>query len=418
MCYAVVCDNPTICQRLETALRQSRPGHPMPQVVLPQNALQLATKLRSEGRNAAVFFGSMEFTPEELALLKQLCHAAGERIRVVAVGPTFGPDLILQTIRCGAVDYLDITAHFNRELENLLERLSASNEEHADAGRMFTVVSAVGGSGASTLAVNIAATIAKQFASCGLLDLQLGGGHLAALLQLSPRHTVVSLAEKMQQLDRAMLEQALVAHGSGIRLLAGPEQFCDLRHFSGQVIQKIVELAKSALPHIVVDLEDCAHTEQVRAAANSEKLIIPFRLDYVSLLQTKELVDLLLSGQFTRSQLVLVASRYGQAKELPLDSIEDVLGVPVEHRIPNDPAAVNASCNLGEPYVLASPRSPASLSVIRLTEHLLGAALEKKPATSSLSTILSKLPATGQLQKLFRSASPGIDVPLPEAGEA
>ncbi len=416
--YAVVCDAPSIHQRLQTSLQQLAPGCVTPRIISPQRALQFMSELRAEGRHAAIFFGSMEFSPDELQLLRRVCDAGNEHIRVVAVGPTFGPDIILQTIRNGAVDYLDITSQFNRELENLIDRLNASGVDRPQLGRMFTVVSAVGGSGASTLALNLAAAIAAKYTQCGLLDFQLRGGHLASLLQLTPRHTVVSIAEKVQQLDRAMFDQAFVAHPSGIRLLAGPAQFSDLRHFSGQVIQRIIALSRSSLSHIVVDLEDCLHAEQVRAAANSERLVIPFRLDYVSLLRTKELVEFLLSAQFTQSQVVLVASRCGQPKELPLESIEDVLGVPIEHRIPNDPAAVNASCNLGEPYVLASPRSPAALAVLRLSEHLLGEARSNVHATSRVSALWAQLPAINSVQKLLQSVRSRRAVPLPEGGDA
>jgi pilus assembly protein CpaE len=416
--YAVVCETPSIYERLQASLQQLSPDCAKPRVISPQRALQFISELRAASRHAAIFFGSMEFSPDDQQLLRRICEAGNEHIRVVAVGPTFGPDIILQTIRNGAVDYLDITSQFNRELENLIERLNASSADRPQLGRMFTVVSAVGGSGASTLALNLAAAIAARHAQCGLLDFQLRGGHLASLLQLTPRHTVVSIAEKVQQLDRAMFDQAFVVHPSGIRLLAGPAQFSDLRHFSGQVIQRIIALSRSSLSHVVVDLEDCLHAEQVRAAANSERLVIPFRLDYVSLLRTKELVDFLLGAQFTQSQIVLVASRCGQAKELPLGSIEDLLGVPIDHKIPNDPAAVNTSCNLGEPYVLASPRSPAALAVLRLSEHLLGEAHSTVHAMSRVSALWAQFPAMNPVHKLVQSVRSRRTIPLPEGGDA
>ena len=192
----------------------------------------------------------------------------------------------------------------------------------------------MGGAGASLLSVNLAAALAQIEKTCGLIDLQLRGGDLATLLKSNPRHTLLSLASKAQQLDRAIFDQSLIKHESGIHLVASPEPFTDYRQISPQVIQKVVQFARNSYPNVVVDLEDAEHSEQVRTMATSDRIILPLRLDFVSLCRAKKCIDHLLQSKIDREHIILVANRTGRAKELPLNRVVEVLGLPVEHRIP------------------------------------------------------------------------------------
>src|SRR5262249_1978876 len=151
-----------------------------------------------------------------------------------------------------------------------------------------------GGPGASVLAVNLAAALAKREQACGLLDLHVRGGDLAALLKCQPRHTLLSLAGKAHQLDRAMFDQSLGKHECGIQLLASPDLFSDYRQISPNLIQQVVQFALASFSNVVVDLEDMEHPEQVRTLAASDRIIVPLRLDFVALQRTKKCIEHLL----------------------------------------------------------------------------------------------------------------------------
>ncbi len=389
-----------ISSRLVTCLRQVGVECRSSQVMSHESAQALLAAGGSRGQ-FVVFFGSQQFLPDELALLKQMCAGGGDRIKVIAVGPANSPATILQAVHSGATDYLDINNHLEGELHNLFDRLRSTHSDGAKAGRLFAIIGAVGGTGASLLAVNLAAALAQKEQLCGLLDFQLRGGDLATLLKCNARHTVVSLAEKANHLDRAMFDQSLIKHECGIHLLAGPEPFSELRPISPQVTKKIVQLARMSYPNVVVDLEDAEHAEQVRTLAASDRIIIPLRLDFVSLYRTKKCIEFLLRANVVKEHITLVATRTGQPKELQMSRVVEVLGFPVDHQIPNDPAVVNTSVNLGVPLVVSSPDSGVGASIIRLADSLIGMKhAVKEPARSvaglfsvkSMESLLGMLP--------------------------
>ncbi len=236
---------------------------------------------------------------------------------------------------------------------------------------LIVVTPTVGGSGASSLTINLAAAIAQKQSTCCLLDLRLRGGDLATLLKVKPRYTLLSLAEKAHQFDRAMFDQSLVKHECGVHLLASPEPFSKFRQITSHLIEQVVQFSRTRFANVVAELEDMEHTEQVRTLAQADRIVVPLRLDFVALCRTKLCIEHLCAN-VPRERIMLVASCAGQANELPAKRFAEVLGLPVEHQIRYDPAAANAAVNLGMPLVAATPNAKASQGVFRLADALTG----------------------------------------------
>jgi Flp pilus assembly CpaE family ATPase len=85
--------------------------------------------------------------------------------------------------------------------------------------------------------------------------------------------------------------------------------------------------------------------------------------------------------------MTLVANRTGQTKELPIAQAEEALGMPIAHRLPDDPSSVNEAMNLGVPLVIGCPTSKAGSELVRLAESLLGI----PPRATASSWVNSKL---------------------------
>jgi pilus assembly protein CpaE len=367
----IACDDPSISTRIRGCLHNLGVECSLSQVLSRDSAKIVAATPRGKSP-LLIFFGSPQLSPGDLSFLSELCAIGGDHVKVVAVGQGFTASAILQAVRCGAVDCLSLNGTLESELRHLLGRLETAQGDRTRSGKLFTVISAVGGAGASLVATNLAAVIAHRQQQCGLLDLHWRGGDLATLLSSTPRHTLLSLANKLEHLDRTMLEQSLVRHECGIHLLASPEPFSDYRQIRPELIQKIVQLARSMFSTVVVDLEDCEHLDQVRTLAASDQIILVLRPDFVSLVRTKKLVSYLIAANVAKEHIVLVANRTGHSRELPSAQVEGALGMPIHHQVSEDPAAVNESINLGIPLVIACPKAKAAIGVARLAESLLG----------------------------------------------
>lgn len=296
-----------------------------------------------------------------------------QRIRVLAVGPAYEPKLILQALREGADQYLD-EADLEGELTAALGRLQTDVGAPAELGRLITVLGPSGGSGASTIAANLAAVLARQHQSCALVDLKLETGDLAALFDLKPTHTLAELCLNASRMDRGMLERCLVRHDSGVHLLAPPRVLADVACVTPQGIRQALNLARTLFPYVVVDLDHSFREEQTLVLRQADLILLVFRLDFTSLRNARRTLDYFDQLGISQERVRLVVNRYGQPKELAASKAEEALGLKIFHYVPDEPKTVNRANNSGVPAVLEAPRASICKSLARLATSVNGKA--------------------------------------------
>jgi pilus assembly protein CpaE len=241
-----------------------------------------------------------------------------------------------------------------------------------EPGRTIAVLAPNGGGGSSTLAVNVAAVLAKEHKTSLLFDLKLASGDLAALLDLKPTHNLAELCQNVARMDRIMFERSLVTHASGIHLLAPPRAFADIGYVTAEGVAQALYLARSLFPYVVVDLDHSFREEQLQVLRQADVILLVLRLDFASLCNGRRTLDYLEQLGIARDRLRVVVNRYGQPKEIPAAKAEEALGCKIAHYVPDDPKTVNRAHNNGVPAVLESPRAPVSRSVARLASSVNG----------------------------------------------
>jgi pilus assembly protein CpaE len=344
---------------------QGRLHCPEPKLISFDQAEEVLSRLRV--RMLVVVLSP--FPDRGLNLLRKLrAQSAGP---VLAVGLASDSKLILRALHEGADHYVD-EADLEAQLESVLTRLQFKEEAtRQPTGRVIGLLGASGGSGVSTLSVNLAGVLARDIGRCALIDLKPGVGDLAALLDVKPTHNLADLCLNAGRMDHSMFQSALVAHPSGIHLLAPPQMYEDIRLVTAQGVNKTLFLARDAFRFTVVDLEDCYHEEQVTVLRQAEFILLVFRLDFTSLRSTKRILDYLEQAGIGGERVRLVINRYGQAKELPLSQAEEALGRKIAFLVPDDPKVINAANNAGEPAVFRTPAAKVTQSIVQLVNSLI-----------------------------------------------
>ena len=289
--------------------------------------------------------------------------------RILAVGPATDTKLVLRALREGALEYLD-QGELLTELSDALKRLNASGT----LGRIIGVLAPCGGSGASTLAVNVATVLTRKYQSCALIDLNLEAGDLAPLLNLKPNHTLSDLCQNIERLDYSLLQGCLSRSEGGVQLLPAPANIADAATVTADAIDSILSLACRHFPFVVLDMDHTFRPEQRRAMLHSDVLVLVLRLDFISLRNTRITLDFLKSIEVSRDRIRIVANQVGEPGQLSASQAEESLGLKIWHVIPDDQKAVNRANNDGIPVVVQSPSAKVSLSLTKLAENLAGSA--------------------------------------------
>lgn len=361
----LVCDSVPLAQRARgVALRA---GYECPVGnVLP---LAVPTAQLADERPDLVVVVLPPDADKGLAVVEQLKGLASARLLVV--GPTADSRLVLRALRAGAADFVD-EADLEADLSSVLDRLQGGLGRQAEPARTIAVLSPSGGSGASTVAANVATVLAGQHKSTLLVDLKLHNGDLAALLDLRPAHTLAELCQNVDQLDRTMFERSLARHDSGVQLLAPPRWIPDASYVTADGVRQVMSLARTLFPYVVIDLDNSFAPEQVQALRQADVVLLVLRLDFASLRNAQRALEYLGQIGVGRDKVRVVVNRYGQPKEVPAGKAVEALGVAIDFYVPEDSKTVNRANNNGIPVVTESPSARVSKSLTNLAVSVNG----------------------------------------------
>ncbi len=342
---------------------------PPAQVVSLELAAERASRLAPE-LTVVVLSGDLEHGLTTVRELRSML-----RTQIVVVGPAHDPKFILRTLHDGTDEYLDETI-VDQELAEAIIRTKARQAEDqrsaAETGRIISVVAPSGGSGASTLAVNLGAVLAKRQGGCGLIDLRLAAEDLAPLLDLKPTYTLADVCGNLDRMDRAMFERCFVRHASGVQLLAAPRSLDQTSPISSKGIRQVLSLARCRFAYTVLDLDRNFDDAAIEAVRQSETVLLVLRLDYTSLRHARRWCEQMRQRGLNSDRVRLVANRHGEWKQVGVAAAEESLGMKITALIPNDPWRVNRAINMGKPVVLQSPLAKISRRITALAASVNG----------------------------------------------
>src|SRR5260370_30889954 len=123
------------------------------------------------------------------------------------------PQLIVSAMRGGVREYIERPSTTTDLLEAFV-RLTATRRKPGrenSRGKVFTIVNAKGGSGATTVAVNLALALQSVHQSTALVDFA-PLGHCALHLNLKPPFTVSHAITNLHRLDSSLLASFIARH--------------------------------------------------------------------------------------------------------------------------------------------------------------------------------------------------------------
>jgi CheY-like chemotaxis protein len=253
----------------------------------------------------------------------------------------------------------------------LLERINALLAERAMrelpafAGTVV-LLSLRGGVGVTTLAVNLAATLAQvgEGAVC-LADLCPSSGHVALQLGLRPEPNWSGLIQA-GALDAEVVEAHLLQHASGLRVLASPVFPVTGQELSQTVAQTTLDILQQRHTVTIVDAPPVLDEAMMAAleAATVVGLVITAER---SSIQTAVGTLRVLKQWSAKFQIIL--NQITPEPQLSSGAIERALRCPPAWTIPFSPAQIEASVQ-GTPLALHAPSSPLAQAVRGLVQCL------------------------------------------------
>ncbi len=305
-------------------------------------------------------------------------HAVLPDTWLYACGATNDPQLIIETMQAGAREFLakpisarTIAMAFGRYIDER-DRLRSTSKSR---GKIYSVTAAKGGAGATSVAVNIATTLAgTSDTRVAILDLNSPVGDSASYMNMKPQFSLSDALASAQRLDSILLETFMAKSGN-VSLLPGPKQF-KANAIAPPSLAKLLRIVTGSYPHVFIDLPSSLDQETLQTVTDaSEAVLVVMTPELPAVWRTHRLISLL-SGLGCADRLRLILNRNNSRDEITEREITKALNHPIYFRLPNNYAAAIQAVNKGKPIVEVN-HSGLATGYRQLTQELTGVALQK-----------------------------------------
>jgi pilus assembly protein CpaE len=236
---------------------------------------------------------------------------------------------------------------------------------------VVAVSAAKGGVGKTTVAANLAVTMAKRFPDeTVLVDLYSQYGDAGLMLGLAGRRTINDLAAHGYDVDEGMVEAHLVRHESGLLFLPGAVEPGSTNpslpvEFTGRLITAL----RRRFRVIVLDLPPVLSPAAVHVISRCHHfLVICNFMELTTLRDTTLLLGSIVGRYIDADRVKLIGNRMMSRNRYMASDLEKTTGHPVAHEIPDGGDIPVVALNSGVPFVVSNPRAPISVSLQALAD--------------------------------------------------
>ena len=280
----------------------------------------------------------------------ELLHQEMPDAAIFAIGNLNQPQIIVNAMRAGAREFIERPTTTTDLLEAFVRLTSAQRRGRQEGirGKVFSVINAKGGNGATTVAVNLALALQAANGQTALVDLA-PLGHAALHMNLKPVFNVADATRNLHRLDSSLLESFMTRHSGGLQLLAGTNVPATADPSTADFV-RLFDMLVTHFRYVVVDTSSRFDAASRLIASLSETVLLVACSDVASLWSAAR-VQQYLGESGTRDRVRLVLNRFRKVPGFSEADAEAAVGAKLLWRIPNQYFAVSGSIDRGTPVM-------------------------------------------------------------------
>src|SRR3954453_9638622 len=312
----------------------------------------------------------------------ELLHQEMPDTAIFAIGILNQPQIIVNAMRAGAREFIERPTTTTDLLEAFVRLSSAQRRNRAEGirGKVFSVVNAKGGNGATTVAVNLALALQSAYGQTALVDLA-PLGHAALHMNLKPAFTVADATRNLHRMDASLLESYMTRHSGGLQLLAGTNIPAAVDPSTAEFV-RLFDVLLSHYRYVVVDASSRFDAATRLITSLSATVLLVACSDVASLWSAAR-VQQYLGESGGRERVRLVLNRFRKVPGFSEADAEAAVGAKLLWRVPNQYFAVSSAIDRGTP-VMDQRNSEIARCFAGLTQELTRNDVEVKRTAWSL----------------------------------
>lgn len=329
---------------------------------------------------------------DNLVMLGEVISQAKARgLKVILIAEDVSPISLHQLLRKGADEFIPYPLP-EQELQQAVERLrneaAARVKGHhstpqlqsgaSKEGALIVVQGLAGGTGATTLAVNLAWELAlidgDKHPSVCLIDLDLQFGSVATYLDLPRRETVFETLTDTENMDEEVFGQALLTFQDRLQVLTAPADLVPLDVLTPDDVQRLIRMARSHFDYVVIDMPKTMviWSETILHAAHVYFATID--LDMRSAQNVLRIKRALQSEDLPFNKLRFALNRAPKFTDISSRSrvkrMGESLGISIDLQLPDGGRAVLQGADHGIPLAISAAKNPLRKEIAKLAHSL------------------------------------------------
>jgi pilus assembly protein CpaE len=281
--------------------------------------------------------------------------------------------LLMDAMHLGVKEFIPLPINADK-FAAAIERIAGSHGMGKRA-KVIHVIPTMGGCGSTTIACNVAASLARA-GKTALLDLDLVRGGVASYFDLRPRFTIADVMDQTAALDMTLLDNALARHGkSGLGILSRPDLPEDTQRVTQAGFGRLMGMIGRMFDYVVMDSMMSIDPVYAAAIGAADVNVIVMQLNVPSAKNAERFVGALRRMGIESSKMKIVVNRYvKKGWDIDPEEVERALGLKISWMVPNDFKTAIEAINFGQPVVLRAPKAEISTSLTGLAGTLRKAA--------------------------------------------
>lgn len=246
---------------------------------------------------------------------------------------------------------------------------AASVAADVSYGKIITVYSPKGGTGCTTVAVNLAMILHNEETPVILVDGNVQFGDVSVFLNEQGKNSVADLASRAEELDPEFIEEVLLTHSmTGVKILPSPSRPEYAESVTGEQFAKVLQYLRKLYSYIVVDTSSAMDDVTLAAVDTCDMVILLTNQDIPSIKNSRLFLDLADVLKINRKRVLFVMNRFDKRISITPEKVGESFKHEVSAVLPYDERTVIPSINRGRPFILENKSSPISRAFLSLAE--------------------------------------------------
>lgn len=241
---------------------------------------------------------------------------------------------------------------------------------------VITVFGAKGGLGKSTIAANLAVSLAQKRKKVALIDLDLQFGDLHIFLDIEPKETITELVQDSTEPNVDFVRSYMSIHSSGVHLLAAPRspEYSEL--VSAEKVMSLLTLLRNYYDYVIIDTAPTFSEVNVTALECSSLIFFVTGLDISILKNSKLSMSLMESLQLTEKVKIIVNRAMDMS--ITVNDVQRIIGYPIWSKMPSDYKVAVTALNRGIPFVTGASNSKLAQSISNMAGELISGKINER----------------------------------------